>query len=137
MKKLAKSKLFWFAVAYACILAVALVFTLQVEHYECTLEDIDDSGKVLGEVVRYIERENIAPSDEIWLFIYFDHELGDEAIEHIEKVSGANIHQNSCIPADAGQVVCSATCKVENICKLIQLDSVVMIASGSDESWPQ
>ena len=52
MVKLAKSKIFWFAVAYACILAVALVFAINAEpeseHPICTIEDITTHHKAGG-----------------------------------------------------------------------------------------
>lgn len=133
MKKLAKSKLFWFAVAYACILAVALVFSLQVEHYECTLEDIAEDKKV-NNIWHDIISQDLGLEDEITIVLYFEEKPTDYQVEQLEHL-GIRIDRESWYPptqpweSSLGHPWGSyfAHTKVIDICKLIDLEFVKLV----------
>ena len=136
MKKLAKSKIFWFAVAYACIPAVALVFSLQVEHYECTLEDIRQEPKV-NDIMADISLQDIGLEDVVTLVIYFEEKPTDNQIEQLEHL-GITIRRNSwCPPVGAhpwGYYI--AYSKVVDICRLIEVECITRVKSGETPYYP-
>jgi len=130
MQKLLKSKLFWIAAVYVCMLVVALVFAVNAEPKaatcECTLEDIYGNEKFGGGVDSDAWHKNM--SDQMKLFLYFDHELSDDEILQVEQI-GLEINNDSWLPTEAGGFY-SAECIVENICRLACLDIVKRVTSG-------
>ena len=130
MKKLARSKVFWLAAAYACILAVALVFSLQVEHYECTLEDIEQIPK-LNPVKPDIWLQEMGMEDQITLVLYFDSKPTDDQIEQLEHL-GITIKRHSWCPPVGSHPLgfYYASCKVVDLCKLLDVQFIERIASG-------
>jgi hypothetical protein len=130
MQRLLKSKLFWLAAVYVCIFVVALVFAINAEPEtapcECTLEDIRGNEKFGGDVYFDAAEKNI--SNQMTLFLYFDHELSDDEILQVEQI-GLEINNDSWLPTQAGGSY-SAECIVENICRLACLDIVKRVTSG-------
>jgi len=130
MHRLLKSKLFWLAAAYTCIFVVALVFAINAEPEaapcECTLQDINNNEKFGGNV--YTDAMDKNASDQMFLFLYFDHELSDEEILQVEQI-GLEINDDSWLPTKTGGFY-SAECTVENICRLACLDIVRRVTSG-------
>lgn len=104
---------------------------------ECNLEDIRDSQIFLPYVYWYATDKN--PTDKTNLVLYFDHELSDDEIRQIEQL-GVTVYKDSWIPpvGDHPWHTYPARCKVEDICKLIGLDSLKRVDSGEGpESYPQ
>jgi hypothetical protein len=135
MKRLAKRKLFWFTVAYACILAVALVFSLgtETEHYECTLEDIMNNKKISG-TASYIWNHNLNKSDTIGIFIDFYQKPSDSEIDHLESLGIEVFQLWTPNPYDPPSGFTAGRCKVENLCKFIDLDFVSKVSAQMEVS---
>ena len=133
MHRLAKSKLAWIALAYVCILVVVLVFAINVEHYECTREDIISSDKVVG-VDEAMHWNNLTMTDKIELTLYFDQKPSRDEIHYIEEL-GVTIHENTWIPPvdQHPYGFYFADCRIEDVCKLIDLELVKRIEWADDE----
>jgi hypothetical protein len=136
--KLVKSKIFWFAAAYACILAVALVFALQatpeVEHHDCTLEDMRSSFKLVP-IYGYLKNHpELSLTDEIDILVYIDPKPTSDEIKQIEQL-GITIDSDSWIPPlnvgrwDSPWGSYLARCSVENLCALDGEEHIEMVLS--------
>jgi len=127
MQRLFKSKLFWLTTAYVCILVVALVFAINAEPEtatcECALEDIRSDGKFVGV---YSDAIHKSMSDQMHLFLYFDHALSNDEFLQIEQI-GLEINNDSWLPTETGGFY-SAECTIGNICKLACLDIVKSVS---------
>ncbi len=102
---------------------------------ECDLEDIRDSKKFESLVVMQAMQKNI--TDEMKLFLYFDHELNNDEIQEIEQLR-VTIYKDSWIPPMENHPLgfYSAKSKVEDLCRLVNLDLVKRVASGERLLYP-
>jgi hypothetical protein len=134
MAKLVKSKIFWFAVAYTCILAVALAFSLsggqESAHYECTREDIMHNTKISG-AFDDIFQQDLKPSDRISIFIHFDQKPTEGQLAQIEQF-GVEIQKGwSWTPyPDYSGGFYVGNCAVEDLCRFLEIDFVTRVRSA-------
>lgn len=129
MHRLVKSKLAWIALVYVCILVVALVFAINAGHYECTLDDIWNSPKVFPDVWNAAKSKE--PTDEIKLFLHFDQKPSEEEMQQLEHNGFTVFNWSWTSPiGDITTGFYMGECKVNDICKLDDLEFVVKITSG-------
>jgi hypothetical protein len=101
---------------------------------ECNLEDIRDSEVFEPSV--YLDAKGKNPTDEMNLVLYFDHELKNDEIQQMEQLA---VTIYDWIPDWIPPVrvrqwhTYGARCKVEDICKLIDVDSIMKVESPWEE----
>ena len=134
MKRLLKSKKVLVALPVIVLIfvsAISLPLFLRGAKYECTLEDIGNCEKQYSALVVDILQGDLQLTDKMSLALYFDHWLNDDEVCDLEKL-GVIINWDSWIPPVGVHPyhVCGATCTVENICQLCDLNFVKRIASA-------
>lgn len=141
MMKLAKSKIFWFAAAYACILAVALVFALQAtpeaEHHECTLDYIAHHKKTTAELGLMICEGNLTLNSSLYIFVQTDREIDNIKIEQFAQI-GIIVYEDSWIPPFGNHPyhMYIFGCQLKDICTLLDVDYIQRIhAEGEGTDW--
>jgi len=122
-------------IVVVCISVVLIVMVGTKENtcdYNCSLQDINNNEKFGAGV--YFDAMHKNMSDQMRLFLYFDHELSDDEILQVEQI-GLEINNESWLPTQSGGFY-SGKCKVEDICKLACLDIIkrVTSAEGTMES---
>jgi hypothetical protein len=136
-----------FAVA-ALLCVITPCLTISCSHpYTCTLEDINKSSKVSGDLLHnivYLNNSivylNKSLSDGINLKLWCDREFSEAEIKNLEQF-GIYIYDNgaSWIPSSPPNVMLPlyyADCKVEDICRLISIGKVKEISIGHAHAQP-
>ena len=106
---------------------------------ECSLEDIRDSE--FFSLAFYEAAKRLNPTDVMPLILYVDHELSDDEIQQIEQL-GVTVDEDSWITPPEGYPwgTYFAKSKVEDICKLIGIDSIFRVISllefKDNEAYP-
>jgi len=95
----------------------------------CDIEDIKNSKKFESLVITQAMQKDI--TDEITIYLYFNHKLSDEEIQEIEQF-GITIYKDSWIPPMENHPLgfYLAKSKVENICVFDDIDLIKKVASG-------
>jgi len=95
----------------------------------CNIEDIKNSKKFESLVITQAMQKDI--TDEIMIYLYFDHKLSDEEVQEIEQF-GITIYKDSWIPPMGNHPLgfYLAKSKVENICVFDNIDLIKRVASG-------
>ena len=108
---------------------------IATQEASCNPEDIRDSEKFEGLAVMHAMQKDL--TDEMNLFLYFDHELSDNEIQKIEK-RRITIYKDSWIPPVGAHPLgfYSAKTKITDICRLINLDLVKRVVSGEELHEP-
>ena len=127
-------------VVFICAIAAGTVLGLGIvgngQPHECTIDDIEHDPKFSPSILTDIWELRLEGNDSIDLIIYFDYKPTDEEFNQIEE-RGIDINKHDWIPTGVESPKGShgASAKVKDICKLAELDFVILVDSGMGQPF--